>query len=57
MLEEVPQEPELGRREMDLALAAKDAVRGQVHAQVVEAQELLGEGGAHPPQHGADARD
>jgi hypothetical protein len=40
---------------VDLALGAEDAVRRQVHAQVVEGQQLLGEGGAHPAEHGADA--
>ena len=42
---------------MDLALAAMHPMGGEVEPQVVEAQQLLGEGRAHPAQHGADARD
>src|SRR4051812_29269714 len=57
MLQEVPQQAELGRTEMDFALTAMDTVSGEVQAQVVEAQQLLGERRADPPQYGADPGD
>ncbi len=44
VLEEMAQQAKLGGREMDLALAAKDAVRGKIHPEIVELQHVLGEG-------------
>src|SRR5438045_2789955 len=56
-VEEMAQQPELGRAERDGGAAAPHLVAGHVHLDVGIAELLADQGRAHPAQHRHGARD